>query len=236
MKSFLAAILCVFTISSLAQRTIDVDKNDVNAANSNFFIVVGGEPFLLAKFAKLVAGSPYFNDQWMKGNLVLNGGKQYSGLYLKLELLDNEIHYQDPKGNEMVATSEIQKAVLFDTSEQRVFTFVYSAFINTSSLPKGWYQLLLESKNASVFKQYNKKIQEHQPYNSATVEQTIVTSTRYFILYNSRFSELKKLKDIADILGDKKQELLKYISNNKLNGKSDDDFVSITEYYNSLKQ
>ena len=33
-------------------------------------MAVSGEPLSSAKFSKLVKGSPYFNDEWMKGNVI----------------------------------------------------------------------------------------------------------------------------------------------------------------------
>ena len=237
MRLLFCLILFAASSPALAQRVIDVNKNDVNVTTSNFFMVVGGQPFVLAKFAKLVDGSPYFTDQWLRGNVVMNGGKEYWGLLLKLDLLDNELHYQDKQGVEMIATSEIQKVVLFDTTIQEVFTFINSAFISVpnSNLLKGWYQLLSEGNKASVFKYYTKKMLETQPYNSATIEQSIVTSPKYFVLYNSGFVTVKKTRDLADIFSDKKKEILQYIGKNNLSANDDGSFISIINYYNSLK-
>ena len=53
---------------------------------------------VFAKFTKIVDGTPYFSDEWMKGNVVINGDNQFNGIYLKLDLYSNEVHYRDPKG------------------------------------------------------------------------------------------------------------------------------------------
>jgi hypothetical protein len=237
MKSLLLAALSGAVLSVSAQRTVDVNKNDINATNHNFFMSVGGTPFVLTKFSKLVDGSPYFSDEWLKGNVVLGGGKEYWGLQLKLDLLNNELHYQDPKGNEMIANSDLQKAVLFDAPTQQYFTFVHSAHIKApyTEVQKGWYQQLTEGAHASLFKQYVKKVNENQPYNSATVEQSIVTTTRYYILYKGALTSVKKLKDIADILTDKRKELADFIKKNDPGGKTDEGFTAVINFYNSLK-
>jgi len=135
----------------LAQRTVDVTEGNVNALSSSFFNVVAGEPFVSAKFAKIVAGTPYFSDEWMKGTVVINGDNQFPGVYLKLDLYNNEVHYRDPKGNELIATTLIKEIILFDSTVQLVFNFINGDYINANTPVRGWYQLLVEGK-ASIFK------------------------------------------------------------------------------------
>jgi hypothetical protein len=218
----------------LAQKTVDVSSGNGNAMSPAFFMVVNGQPFVMAKFTKLVEGTPFFKDEWMKGNVVVNGGTQYSGIFLKLDLFDNEVHFQDQKGNEMIATTRIQKIILLDTAMQQLYNFVNGEFIQANVRIKGWYQLLTEGK-ATLLKKFSKQLHELRPYGSATVEQTIFTSPRYYILHDGTFTEIKKIKEMADILTDKKDEVAQYIKTNNLSGKTDGDFEKLVNYYNELK-
>lgn len=235
MKAFYFIFISIYSLSALAQKTVDVTKiNDGSAISPAFFNVVGGEPFVMVKFTKLVEGTPYFKDDWMKGNVVVNGGGQYSGVYLKLDLYDNEVHFRDQRGNEMIATTPIQRIVLIDSAAQELYNFISGDFIQANGRVKGWYQLLSEGK-ATLLKKFEKRMQETRPYGSATVEQTIVTASRYYILYNGNFTEIKKLKELPDILVDKKQEVGQFIKSNNLSGKTDSDFMLLVNYYNGLK-
>jgi hypothetical protein len=237
MKPVLLAMFCASMLCGKTQRVVDVGKNDINATNQNFFMAVGGTPFVLAKFSRLVDGSPYFSDYWLRGNVTLSGGKEYWGLKLKLDLLNNELHYQDASENEMIATSGLSKVVLFDSIAQQVFTFVHSDFIKAqySEVQKGFYQLLAEGAYASFFKQQLKILRENQPYGSATVEQTIATTRKFLVLYKGSLLPVKKLKDIPDILTDKRKEIDDFIRKNDLAGKRDEDFVAVINFYNGLK-
>jgi hypothetical protein len=234
MKLFFIILLCTSTTSMLAQKTVDVTDGNVSALSSSFFNVVAGEPIVSAKFAKIVEGTPYFSDEWMKGTVVINGGQQFNGVYLKLDLIDNEVHYRDPKGNELVATTLIKKIILFDSSAQQVFTFVNGEYINANSSIKGWYELLVEGK-ASAFKLIKKQINETKPYGSATIEQSVRTSFQYYALYNGNYIQVKKFKELPDVLSDKKDEITKYIKDNNLTGKTDNDYRSVFDHYNELK-
>ena len=227
-------IFCISVIPSAAQKTVDVSSDNGNAMSPAFFMVVNGHPFVMAKFTKLVEGTPFFKDEWMKGNVVVNGGTQYSGIYLKLDLFDNEVHFQDQKGTEMIATTRIQKIILLDTAMQQLYNFVNGEFIQANVRIKGWYQLLTEGK-ATLLKKFSKQLHELRPYGSATVEQTIFTSPRYYILHDGTFTEIKKIKEMADILTDKRDEVAQYIKTNNLSGKTDGDFEKLVNYYNELK-
>jgi len=165
---------------------------------------------------------------------VMNSDDHFTGVYLKLDLYNNEVHYRDAGGNELVATTTIKKIILFDSAAQRIFNFINGEYINANSHIKGWYELLGEG-TASAFKQIRKQINEDKPYGSATVEQSIHTSFLYYTLYNGNFVLIKKFRDIPDVLRDKKDQVTKYIKDNKLAGKSDDDYRSVFDYYNALK-
>jgi hypothetical protein len=234
MKPFLVILLWSSTVSLQAQRTVDVGEGNASAMSPSFFTVVNGEPVVFAKFAKIVDGTPYFIDEWMKGNVVVNGGTQFAGVYLKLDLYDNEVHYRDLKGNELVATTPIQKLILFDSSAQLVFNFINGPYINSNDKVKGWYQLLAEGK-AAVFKQINKHMHEDKPYGSATIERSIYTTFQYYALHNGNFIQIKKFKEIPEILADKKDEVSKYIKANDLSGKTDDEYRNVFDFYNGLK-
>lgn len=232
MKFLLSLSLLFFGVTLYAQKTVDVTTGNVSALSPSFFNVVGGEPFVFAKFAKIVEGTPYFNDEWMKGSIITREGRQYAGVLLKLDLYDNEVHFQDAKGTEMIAVTPLQKIVLFDTTAQRVLNFVEGSYISTDKQLTGWYQLLTEG-NVSLFKLLKKQIRESKPYGSATIEQSVYTSTHYFILTNGSFTEIKKIKDLPALLPGKNEQVTQFVKN--LSGKHDEDFIQAVTFYNGLK-
>jgi hypothetical protein len=136
---------------------------------------------------------------------------------------------------EMVVTTPLSKVILLDSVSGNEYDFVHSSFLQTPGMVvgSGWYQVLA-SGPAAMYKHILKTMQEERPYNSATTEQTIRTSGEYFLFANATFTHIKKLKELPDLLGDKKSELNAYISSNNLSGKSDADYAAVITYYNSL--
>jgi hypothetical protein len=234
MRTILAAFCMLSAQFCFSQRTVDVTNGD-NRVGQNALVVVSGTPFVNEKYVSLVEGSPYFSDEWLKGVMVGLNGQEYKGLSIKLDLIENQIHYKDEKGNELITTTPIKEVVLTDALGNN-YKFIYSSSLpeTASNLKKGWY-LWLCSGTASLYKYYDKSITEHTPYNSATVEQKIKTSEKYLVLYNNAFMDVKKLKDAPAVLANKKAEVEDYLKNRDNKDLTmDDRFLKLIEYYNSL--
>lgn len=217
-----------------AQRTVDVTNGDFRLNGSSFY-TVGGTPFVNEKYVKLIEGSPYFSDEWLKGIVVTSNGTEYKDISLKLNLHSNEVLYKNDKDEEMIATTPIKEVVLTD-AEGNNYRFVHSSTLvqqEANPIKTGWY-LWLCSGAAGLYKYYNKLMSESTPYGSATTEKRIKTKEKYLVSYNNAFIELPKLKDIPNVLANKKTELQEYLKKEEKTGNAEDRFVAIIEYYNSL--
>lgn len=95
--------------------------------------------------------------------------------------------------------------------------------------------MVLNSGKAIALKKPVKAIVEVTPYGSARSQKTIVNSELYFIYNNGQMLKVKKdKKSLLNALNDKKEPLTKFITDKKLNFKSDEDIQMLLEYYNSL--
>ena len=85
-----------------------------------------------------------------------------------------------------------------------------------------------------LYKQYKKKISESRPYGSATVEQSIKTELRYFVLISGKWVRIKKIKELTDLLTDKKKEIQKFVEDKKLTKDIEANFEAVIAHNNSL--
>lgn len=237
MRCILIFVIILITIGSDAQRVVDLTKDDANLLNPNFFYTVSGEPVGLPKYVRVVEGSAFFITDWLTGRVMLISGKEYGPMQLKLDLLKNELYYLEPSGKEMIATTPLQRVILIDTIRQLHYIFIHSDAIPTihPDGERGWFELLNNGR-ASIYKKITKSITETKPYGSATTEQIIHTSSKYFILYNNQFIRIKKFRELPEILNDKKADVQSFIASKKLTGKSDEDFNMVISYYNDMFQ
>jgi hypothetical protein len=213
----------------------DLSRN--NSGPSQLFLTsVNGEPFSTTKYAEVVSGSAFFSEKWMKGTGLLSNGQVFKAVPLRLNLLENRVHYKEENGQEMIANSPIHELKLTDTSSGETYSFVYSSFLsaNQHSQPDCWL-IPLQTGHIGLYKQIYKSISETLPYGSATAEQRIKTVTRYFLLKENEFKSIGKWQDLTELLSERKAEVQEYLRLNKLKGKSESDHISVVKFYNELE-
>jgi len=228
-----ALFLLLFQFCS-AQQVIDVSKQDVHVG-PNLFFVSGGEPFVTTKFVNLVEGTPYFKDEWLKGIVVDGANHEHKDIKLKIDLMDNTVHYLNETEKEFIATVPVREIVLTEESGNN-YRFVHSiALEKVNNVGKNKWYLWFVSGTASLYKKFEKDLSEFKGYGSATVEQRIKTRDKYLILYKNSFLEVKKIKDVPSLLAGKKKELEEFLKNkDDQKASMDDRMVKLIEYYNSL--
>ena len=227
-RTFLFCISVAIIQLSFAQ----MDMATGNLATSQVYSVHGRLSTGFVESFK--TGSPFFEKDWMNSNLTLVDGKEIKGVKTKINLLTNEVYYLN-KNNEYVSDSPIKEIILLDEADKEKYRFVNFAYMNLADKKQadGWY---LEdiSGPVSLYKKVEKIIEESKQYGSATTERSIKTDTKYVVLHNYALTELNKLKDVYNVLYDKKTELEKYGQAEKLQKPSGEAYRKLIGYYNSL--
>ena len=230
-------ISCCFSIvwlNVISQRTIDLDKVVSGSGALNYVYIAGGTPFVTARFSRVVDGSPFFNEQVMPGAIILSEGKEYKNILLRLNLLESQVNYISEQQVEMIASTPVKEVVLWDTIRKKNYRFIFSTYIESIEKPDKDFYELLQSGKAELYKQHKKTILESKPYGSATIEQTIRTESRYYLLAELQWVRVKKLKELPMLIADKQKEVQKFISEKKLSGDNQENFETVIAYYNSL--
>jgi hypothetical protein len=218
------------SVAATAQNTVNVDKQAVPLSNRVFY-TTGGHPVSSAKYVSLSSGSPYFSENWMSGTILTTDSAIYSGLSLKMDLLDNTIIYLNNEGQEMVSVAPIHEVSLRDTmtSNGKTYLFKSAAAIPGGTGFKGWYQVVSAGK-LTLYKLYNKEMLESKAYMSSITEQNIRTDERYFVGYGGKLVRVKKIKDINDVVGG---SFAKIIDGNKFSDKKEADWIKAVELFNA---
>lgn len=234
MRSLLTyCLLTTVSCHVISQRVIDVDKEDIKSGALSYLVTGGGTPFVNAKFAKLVSGSPFFKEELMRGVLVSVDGTEFRNIIIRLNLLESQVNFLN-HGVEMIVGNRLRELTIWDTTNKKHHRFIFSEYIETTDKPEKDFYELLETGRAQLFKQYKKIMREDRPYNSATFEQTIQTNIRYFVLIEGKWKKVTKVKDLVTVLSDKKNDVQQYISTKNLSGDSQENFQAAIVYYNNL--
>jgi hypothetical protein len=232
---FLTATLFLCCLTTRSQQVVNVNSDNFSFTNRNNTDISGmvHQPI---KFVKITAGTPFFNDQWMKARLFDGNGESYASHSVRLNLLDNDVSFLDADGTEMVCTIPVKKILLTDTTTGTQYLFVLGDQIPDADKAQAgvWLQVLVNN-SVSLCRQTKKTIHETLPYGATTTEDEIISVDIYFVRMNGNFIRLKKWSDLLQLFTDKKDAIYQYIRNHHLNGKSGDDYTQLVQYYNSIK-
>ena len=202
-------------------------------AHSLFYSGINGEPILTSKYEKLVYGTPFFSDDWKKGTVVLPNGDTYKDNDIRIDLLEGTLQFRNDKGEERIARAPVKEVLLAEAGNDSMYRFVPSAALPFKALKTGWH-MRLQSGKVALYKHFGKALSEDKRYGSATTEQRIATRITYFIVVNGTATEVKKLKDLPNVLPDKAKELQAFIRNSAGNTPEDQRVADAVAYYNSL--
>jgi hypothetical protein len=229
MKYIPVIALLVVSHVALAQQIVNVNNDNQTISFKEILYNVGGQN--VVKYVDYKEGSPYFKESWMPASLVLNNGKSYEGLQAKLDIMSGGFVYKNETGVELVAQAPI-KQITFTEGNER-YVFVNSSTIVPNGSKKIWYQQL-QTGGVSLYKQVEKIVVETTPFNSATVERSIKTTEKYFLVKGYAVTPLKKTKDLFEALDDRPDLTQKFAKEKQ--SPSDKTFIEIVSYYNSLSK
>jgi hypothetical protein len=161
--------------------------------NMNILLITpNGSPFLPAMYSTVTSGSAFYKDEFMPATIFFEGTSIAKSAFVRLDLVDNSIHYLNDKKEEFIINKTVEKLV-FENPENAKEIFVSGNSLPTenASYKNKWY-LVLQQNDLTVYKLYTKKIFEYKPFNSGILEKTIETYEKYFIIKDGILVESKK--------------------------------------------
>lgn len=235
MKILVFLSLMFYSGNCISQRVINVDDPPARLPNSAFYIT-GGHTVSTTKYIRVISGSPYFSETWMKGTVYLTDSTVARNVRVRLDLFDGSLLYINENNEEMISVLPVYQVSILDTVTNKKYIFIHSSTITgTTNIRKTWYEVLAGEK-FTLLKEYHKEVFETKAYASSVTEQEIRTSERYFIGVNNTISRVKTLPDIVALAGDRAGQLQQYISENKLSPKKETDLISLVRYYHTLSK
>ena len=202
--------------------------------------VFGNKPLKSARYTD-VHGSPFFSDNWLDGIVKLADGKLYKDVKLKYDQVLDEVFFLGKNDAIMVFKSPVL--------EFKIVTVAVNGFLNEAyfvngfapidgATEKSYYQKLIYENGSKLqlLKRTIKKIYESRVYNSAITDKTIEPIVFYYISDGKKVLKRIKLdrKSIVKSIGDKQNELEKFMEANKLDLKKEEGLIKLITYYNSI--
>lgn len=230
----LVQLLMVFSFAWSQDRAV-YSQGSSNYSLNSMLTDLKGEP-LLAGNDVSVDGSPFYSSNWNRGSITLASGKKFVNVMVKVNLHSDRVHYliEDTNTERVASISTIKEVEFVDNETNRLVRFRCGYPVAAKNDVKTFYKVLAEGK-ATLLKQDKRILIEEKPFNSATITRRFDIDRDFFVFINDSMVPLKRTKSgLAEIFSDHQAEVEKYIAENKIRLKEDDDLAKVVSYYNSL--
>ncbi|MBC5775841.1 hypothetical protein H8S95_17330 [Pontibacter sp. KCTC 32443] len=229
MQKFLSKValafiaICAFAGTSMAQGiNISLDGESMQA---------------FGKGNLLVKGSPYLYKDWSKGSVKLTNGVVYEGMNLMYDQTKDMLIFKADGEQRQKFLHPVQEFILQEEVnnvivDERTFRNGYP--LTDGIGPAAFYEVLADGKT-QLLKRISKSIVEEREDNSITKTKMYKESVRYYLATDGKLTKISKNKKaVFEALGKDTAALDKYIKDNKLNIREDNDLAKLVTYANTI--
>lgn len=184
-----------------------------------------------------IAGSAYFFSNYKLSSIEMSDGRKYLDIKAKLNLVESEVVFISANGVEGYIGKGLVSVIRFnDTVKQFVneYTFQsgFPAIDNQSSIH--FYQVLCNGK-LILLKSINKTMEERNNEMSGERYKEFVTRENWYVFQNGTMKRVKKDQAFFSALfSDKADAFAKYLNDNKVNFKNEDNVIKMVNFLNAL--
>lgn len=187
-------------------------------------------------------GTPYLLNDWAKGQISLNNGKQYTDVSLKFDAYHQNLLMLRPKsGNDSIIIDRqtVHRFLLTGTNGQAyLFSRYPTAKLNDDEIRNGYFLILYEGKS-SLLKRVAKTFRpaDYKGGYSANVRYDAYDDAlSYYLLKPDQTLTKVKLsrKSLLEAMSDQEAALKSFLDQEKLSVKTEADALLLVKKYDSL--
>jgi hypothetical protein len=210
----------------------------INLANAQNIVQLKesqGMPLRSKSYAEM-KGNPYLTKSWSKAIVKQADGQVFKDIDVKYDQLEEQLIFKTASGQELgfaVPVTEF-KISYEENGASTTKTFVNGFAPFRGSTDKTYYELLYDG-SVKLLKKNIKQIESQRAYNSAVTTQTISERVKYYYALNNELVEFKRdAKFVNDAFGGKATAVQKYIKDNNLDLKKDEELIKAFAYFSTL--
>lgn len=223
-------LVLTFCISSAKSQ-----NNELSREQLQDFTRISGTIF--TKSGTNTIGSPYLNDDFFSGFVMLSERTRSEELNLRFNIEKNEVEYLKEGDIYVLSGSEIRGFTILAEDANITFKNGFNTKnikgVNSNTIFRTVYE-----GNVKFVVNYKANLQEDiASYSSATKTNKYRVFKKYYLI-NSRgkFHEINSPKeDLLDLFSEKRESLESFIKNENLNLDYEKDIVALLNYYDKLQ-
>lgn len=180
-----------------------------------------------------IEGSPYLNDEFIKGSVIDSSNIHYVDVPLRYNIFNKKIEFKLSDGPVQVLADPDR----IERVEYGEIVLENTPFLNGSKV-KNEFLLVKEKGNASLYAMpevYFEAAKAPGAYQDAVPARFLKRPNEYYIRVNSEPAVLmKRKKDLSEVFPDHKKEIESFINKNNVKPNKEESLTELVQYYNSL--
>jgi len=176
-------------------------------------------------------GSPYFNDEFVPGKIILSDGQVYHNIPLRYNIYSDQFEFE--KNKNALGIERGKQFPCFIIGDR---TFRYSEFKFRNKTEEGYLEQIIEGEY-SLYLKYTTTLREaveEGAFQEAKKPSFFPQKPVFMIGYKTnRIVEVRSSRDLDKEFQDLGESLNKFKGKNKLKLKSKEDYIELITYLNS---
>lgn len=183
---------------------------------------------------KDIEGSPYLNDEFIKGTVYTTSQTKYVDVLLRYNIFSEQIEFKLDDGpvQALAAPETVEKVEFGD------YKMVYIPFTSSRKIRRGFFEVLELGNKAVLLARpqvFFEEAKEPAAYQEAEPPKFIRKTDEYFIRVGKEPAVLiSRKKDLEEVFPDHEKEISSFIKKNKVKSNKPERMAELVQYYNSL--
>lgn len=183
---------------------------------------------------KDIEGSPYLNDEFIKGTVYTTSQTKYVDVLLRYNIFSEQIEFKLDDGpvQALAAPETVEKVEFGD------YKMVYIPFTSSRKIRRGFFEVLELGNKAVLLARpqvFFEEAKEPAAYQEAEPPKFIRKTDEYFIRVGKEPAVLiSRKKDLEEVFPDHEKEISSFIKKNKVKPNKPERMAELVQYYNSL--
>lgn len=229
LQRLLIALLLLLPLMGKSQNLLQKTIDDVRLSK-----MVDGEHFGLQNLSlKDIQGSPYLDDQFVKGTVITTNGDKYVDIPMRYDQYQDELEVEKDGKSLVFNPKEILKRAEFGG---RTFTCA-KYYANANKVKEAYFEILADG-NVRLLSHHTIKFfekEKEKPYVDPKPARFDWPLEDFYIQVGaSPAQHISNKKSLLGAFPKHQKEVAAYYKSQKLSAKNKEDLVKLVQYYNSL--
>ncbi len=239
-KTKVLSIILILVAVSLLTNAQEIEGNDAqqNLDKLGSFTGDNGVVRIFDNRYEGIVGSPFYNDNWLEGTIVLESNRTIGPVKLKYNMFEEELIMQQPKTGSIYVDKE--KVLSFSLLNEIGETFFFNKYHRPDQPEKSRYFRALH-KGKMILWEHTKVVFEKANFQGGySIDKKYDEFKQYPELYytSGSMSFPDKLKTstsaVVKIFPDHQNQVSEYIKRNMLDLRKTENIIRVFQYYDQL--